>query len=303
MDKLDSMQAFVAVARAGGFSAAARELGLPTPTVSRRVAELEAALGARLFERTTRQVALTAAAQPYFVACQRLLDDLREADAAIAGEHSTPKGELCVTAPVGFGRQHLQPVALDFLREYPEVDLKLQLVDRVVNLLDEHVDLAVRISALPDSNLVARTLGEIRMVILAAPAYLERHGTPRHPRELAEHACIAWASLGPFKAWLCCEGGVESMFPIRVRLNTTLPESAVDAAVAGLGLVQATSYQAAAAVRAGLLVPVLREFEAAATPVSLVYPSSRLVPQKLRAFLDWAGPRLSERLRLVAEVL
>lgn len=303
MDKLDSMQAFVAVARAGGFSAAARELGLPTPTVSRRVAELEAALGVRLFERTTRQVVLTDAAQPYFSTCQRLLDDLREADAVVTGEHRVPKGELSITAPIGFGRQHLQPVALDFLREYPRVDLRLQLVDRVVNLLDEHIDVAVRISALPDSSLVARTLGEIRMVILASPDYLGRCGTPAHPRDLAAHACIAWTSLGPFKSWLCRDAGVEAMFPIGVRLATTMPESAVDAAVAGLGLVQVASYQAEAAVRAGQLVPVLREFEAAPTPVNLVHPSNRLVPQKLRAFLDWAGPRLSKRLRAVAEVL
>ncbi|RTL18906.1 MAG: LysR family transcriptional regulator [Burkholderiales bacterium] len=303
MDKLDSMQAFVAVAKTGGFSAAARALGLPTPTVSRRVAELEAALGVRLFERTTRQVVLTATALPYFTACQRMLDDLRDADAAVAGEHRMPKGELSITAPVGFGRQHLQPVALDFLHQYPEVALRLQLVDRVVNLLDEQIDLAVRISALPDSSLVARPLGEIRMVILAAPSYVARHGSPSHPRELANHDCIAWASLGPFKSWLCADAGAEAMFPIRIRLSTTLPESAIDAAIAGVGLVQATSYQAAAAVRSGQLLPVLREFEAAPTPVSLVYPSSRLVPQKLRAFVDFAAPRLGEQLRLVSQVL
>jgi DNA-binding transcriptional LysR family regulator len=285
VDKLESIQVFVAVAKSGGFSSAARALGVPVPTVSRRIAELETALGARLFERSTRQVSLTTEAQSYFTACQRLLDDLKEADAAISGEHKAARGELAVTAPVGFGHHHVNPIALEFLEAFPEVDLRLLMVDRVVNLLEEKIDLAVRISPLPDSSMVAR------------------HGVPKHPNELENFNCISWASLGPFKTWLFKEGDAETMFPIRVRLTSTLPESALQAAVAGLGLVQLTSYVAAEAVRAGQLVPVLRDFEAAPTPVSLVYPSGRLAPQKLRAFLDFAAPRLTERLRSVAEIL
>jgi len=303
MDKLESMQAFVAVARAGGFSAAARELGVPVPTLSRRVADLEAALGVRLFERSTRQVVLTDQAQAYFTACRQMLDDLREADEVVSGEHLLPKGDLSITAPVGFGRMHLQPIAFEFLREYSQVNLRLQLVDRLVNLLDEQVDAAVRISALPDSSMTARHLGEVRMVVCASRRYLDQHGTPQHPSQLIDHSCIAWASLGPLKSWLFREGEQETMFPIRTRLTVTLPESAVDAAIDGFGLTQVTSYQAAAAVRSGYLVPVLREFEAAPTPVSLVYPSGRAATGKLRTFLEFCGPRLSEVLKSVREVL
>ena len=297
MDKLESVQVFVAVAREGGFSAASRALGLPLATVSRKVADLEESLGVRLFERSTRQVVLTDAAQPYFDACRRLLDDLRDADEMVSGEHLAPKGELTITAPVGFGRKHLQPVALEFLRDYPQIDLRLLLVDRVVNLVEEHVDVALRIGALPDSSLVARPLGHIKMmVVVASPGYLQGAGEPAHPSELPRHPCILWASLGARRAWQFRVEGLESMFPIGVRLTTTLPESAVEAAQTGLGITQVTSYQAADAARAGTLVSVLRAFESAPTPVSLVHPSNRRVPLKLRSFLDYAAPRLSQRL-------
>lgn len=301
MDKLESIRVFVAVARAGGFSAASRVLGLPLATVSRKVAELEESLAVRLFERTTRQVVLTEAAKDYFDACQRLMDDLRDADDTMTGEYRMPKGEVTLTAPTGFGRQHLQPVLIEFLREFPEITMRVLLVDRLVNLLDERVDVAVRINNLPDSSLVARRVGEIRMVVCGGPGYLQARGVPQHPAALVDHACIAWASLGPLKAWRFSDEGVETMFPVPVRLTATLPETVVAAAVADLGLAQITSYKAEAAVRAGQLVPVLREFEAAPTAINLVHLSKRRVPLKLRAFLDFAAPRLQERLRIVAQ--
>ncbi len=300
MDKLESVRVFVAVARAGGFSAASRALGLPLATVSRKVAELEESLGVRLFERSTRQVVLTDLACGYFEACQRLLDDLRDADDTVMGEYLQPKGELTVTAPSGFGRQHLQPVLIDFMRDFPEVTMRVLLIDRLVNLLEEHVDVAVRINNLPDSSLVARRVGEIGMVVCGSPDYLNAKGVPNHPADLTDHACISWASLGPQKAWLFSDGGVETLFPVPIRLTATLPDMVVAAAVANHGLAQVTTYQAEAAVRAGQLVPVLREFEAAPTAVHLVHPSSRRVPLKLRAFLDFAAPRLQERLQAVA---
>lgn len=302
MDKLDSIRVFVAVARAGGFSAASRALGLPVATVSRKVADLEQSLGVRLFERSTRQVVLTDVARDYFESCQRLIDDLRDADDTVMGEYRLPKGELTVTAPTGFGRQHLQPVLIDFMREFPEVTMRVLLVDRLVNLLDEHVDVAVRINNLPDSSLVARRVGEIRMVVCGSPAYLATKGVPTHPAELSEHTCISWASLGPQKAWLFSESGSETLFPVSIRLTATLPDIVVAAAVADLGLAQITSYQAETAVRAGQLVRVLQEFEAMPTAVHLVHPSNRRVPLKLRAFLDFAAPRLEERLQRVAQV-
>ena len=299
MDRFEALRAFVAVARSGGFSAAGRELGVPLPTVSRRVIELEQALGARLFHRTTRRVTLTEQGREFLVACQRVLEDLRDAEDALGGEYRTPKGDLSVTAPVGFGRLHLQPVALEFLAAYPEVNLRLLLIDRVVNLLEEHIDVALRIADLPDSSLVARPLGTIRVLVCASPEYIRRCGEPRHPRELSDHDCIAWSTLLPVNSWWFREHGADLTFPIRVRLSTTIAESALIAAESGLGLLQTTDYQAALALREGRLQRVLREYECEPTQVSLVYPSSRLVPLKLRAFLDFVTPRLAERVQQI----
>jgi DNA-binding transcriptional LysR family regulator len=303
MNRFRGISAFVAVARAGGFSAAARELGIPLPTVSRRVADLEHELGVRLFHRSTRRVELTVQGQTFYASCRRLLDDLRDAEASITGEYRTPKGELTVTAPVGFGRMHLQPIALEFLRAYPEINLRLLLVDRVVNLLEEHVDAALRIAELPDSSLIARPLGHIRMVVCASPDYCREHGMPQHPSELVAHECIAWSALGAANAWRFREQGEERAFPIRVRLTTTIAESATDAAAAGLGLAQITSNQAEHGIRAGTLQLVLRDYECAPTPVSLVHASQRMVPLKLRALFDYTVPRLAERLSAIAAVL
>ena len=301
MDRLESMTAFVGVARAGGFSAASRELGIPLATLSRRVAELESALGVRLLHRSTRQVVVTDAGRAFFAACQRALDDLRDAEDAVASEYRTPRGELSITAPIAFGRLHLQPVALDFLTAYPQINLRLQLIDRILNIADEHIDVALRIAHLPDSSLTARTLGSTRLVVCGSPAYLKSHGAPQRPTDLMQHDCVAWATLGPRDTWwFRSDSGTDEQQPIRTRLATTLAESALDAAVAGIGLVQATSYQASQAIASGHLVVLLRKFECAATPVSLVYVKDRLVPLKLRTFIDFVTPRLTERLRAIA---
>jgi DNA-binding transcriptional LysR family regulator len=300
MDRLESMAAFVSVARAGGFSAASRELGIPLATISRRVGELESALGVRLLRRSTRQVVVTEAGRRFFAACQRALEDLRDAEEAVSSEYRTPRGELLITAPIAFGRLHLQPVALEFLAAHPQINLRMQLVDRIVNIADEHIDTALRIAHLPDSSLIARTLGSIRVVVCASPAYLKLHGAPQRPEDLMQHDCIAWSILGPRDTWHFQDSGRELQYPIRTRLATTLAESAVDAAAAGLGLVQTTSYQASQAISDGRLVVVLRKFECAVTPVSLVYARDRLLPLRLRAFIDFAAPRMTERLRTIA---
>ena len=295
------MSSFVAVVQARGFSAAGRTLGIPLPTISRRVGELEAELGVRLLHRTTRRVELTQLGGGFYAACRRLLEDLKDAEEAVTGEYRTPTGDLTITAPTGFGRMHLQPVALEFLGAYPAINLRLQLVDRVVNLIDEHVDAAVRIAELADSTLIARALGAIQIIVCASPDYLKRRGTPTTPRDLARHECIAWATLLPLNSWWFRENGEDRTFPIHVRMSTTVAESALAAAEAGLGLAQTTSYQAEAAIKAGRLVRVLTDFECAPTPVNLVYASNRLVPLKLRAFIDFAVPRLTQRLRAVTE--
>ena len=301
MDRFEAMSAFVAVAKAGSFSAAARELGIPIATMSRRVADLEAELKARLLRRSTRRLSLTDQGQIFYEACTRILDDVKDAEKSVTGEYLAAKGDLTVTAPGGFGRMHLQPIVIEFLAAYPDINLRLMLVDRVVNLVEERVDAAVRIAELGDSGLIARSLGHVRMVLCASPAYLARRGVPQHPKDLAKHDCIAWLALGPQHAWWFRELGTDQSFPIHVRMTTTIAESAVAAAEAGLGITQLTSYQAEQGVRDRRLVVLLNEFECQTTPVNLVYASNRLLPVKLRAFIDFAVPRLKERLRSVEE--
>lgn len=303
MDRLAGIDAFVAVAGAGGFSAAARATGTPIATLSRRVADLEADLGTRLLRRSTREVVVTDAGQAYLATCRRVLDDLRDADDAVRGAQRSPRGELQLTAPVAFGRLHVQPVAHEFLSIYPEVTLRLLLVDRVVSLVDEHVDLAVRIAELPDGNLVARSLGSAHVVVCASPAYLAARGTPAHPDELVRHDCIVWSGLGSRDSWWFRVDGVERQRPVRTRLATTTAESALDAACAGLGLVQTTAYQAHDALRDGRLVLVLHDYACEPLPASLVYPRERLLPLKVRAFIDFAAPRLAQRLAGVAATM
>lgn len=307
MDRFDAISAFVAVARSGGFSAASRALGTPVANVSRKVALLEDALGVRLFVRTTRHVALTEGGRRYFEACSRVIDALRDADEEVTGEYRQPKGDLVITAPLGFGQQHLQPVMHEFLRAYSQVNVHLQLADRVLPLVEEHVDCAVRIGNLADSSLVARELGTIRIVVCAAPAYLQARGTPLDPSNLAELDCITWTGLGPHKTWALTERRegrtTEIQVPVRARASTTTPESALQAAVAGLGLVQATSYQVAPHVAAGRLVPVLADHDSDPYPVNLVYPSKRLIPLKLQALVDFATPRLRQRLAEIETVM
>jgi len=303
MDRLEGMAALVSVVKAGGFSAAARETGVPLATLSRRVADLEADLGVRLLRRSTRQIALTETGQSYFQTCQRVLDDIRDAEETLKGEYRTPKGDLTLTAPMGFGRLHLQPVVMEFLRAYPAINTRLILADRMVDFIEEQIDLALRIAELADSALIARTVGTIRMVVSASPEYLVRFGTPNHPSDLAQHDCIAWSSLGPLNTWWFREANTDCTFPIRTRFSTSSAESAIDAALNGLGLAQTTSYQAERGVRDGGLTIVLKDFECAPTPVSLVHAGNRSVPLKLRAFLDFAVPRLSERLKEIERAI
>ena len=300
MDRFDAITTFMAVARSGGFSAASRALGTPVATVSRKVALLEESLGVRLFVRTTRHVALTEAGQRYSSACSRVIDALRDADEEVTGEYRQPKGDLVITAPLGFGQQHLQPVVHEFLRAFPQVNVHLQLDDRVLPLIEEHVDCALRIGILADSSLVAREVGSTRIVVCAAPAYLEARGMPTDLSALSGHDCITWTGLGQSRVWTMTQhkdgAFVEQRVPVHARVSTTTPESAVQAAIAGLGLVQATSYQVAPHVASGKLVPVLVSNQGAPLPVSLVHPGKRLIPLKLRALLDFAAPRLHQRL-------
>ena len=221
---------------------------------------------------------LTEIGQNFFATCERILEELKEAEEAATGEYRAPKGVLTITAPVGFGRLYLQPVTHEFLTAFPDINLKLLLVDRVVHLIEENIDLALRISELPDSSLIARSLGHVQMVVSASPAYLERHGVPRTPSDLMRHDCIAWSSVEPLNSWWFRDAARDRTFPVRTRLSTTSADSAVSAAHAGVGLVQTTSYQAEPGLRDGRLALVLRSFECAPTPVSLVYARQAPTP-------------------------
>jgi DNA-binding transcriptional LysR family regulator len=297
MDRFESMSAFVAVVEAGGFSAAARQLGMPVATVSRKVSELESFLKATLINRSTRRMALTQSGQAFYESSRRLLEDLGEAERAAAGEYRAPRGELVITAPIVFGRLHVVPVVVQFLKEYPDVNVHLLLDDQIVNLMEEQVDLAVRISELPDSSMMAARIATIRPVICASPAYLSEHGTPRHPDELAGHDCILRIRRPAQDAWPFRIDGPVKMIPVRRRLVATTAEASIEAALAGAGLAKVFCYQIAEAERQGRLVSVLRAFEPEPMPLSLVHAGGRIVPMKLRAFLDFALPRLKQRLQ------
>lgn len=296
MDRLDAMAVLLAVVDEGNLSAAARKLRSPLATVSRKVSELEAHLRTKLLVRSSRRVSLTEAGRAYVEASRRILEQVSEAERTAAGEYAAPKGELTVTAPVVFGRLHVLPVVVDFLKAYPEIDLRLMLADRVVNIVDSHVDLAVRIGALPDSGLHASRLGAIRRVMCASPAYLAERGRPLRPEELEGHACITFEGLSAVRAYRFRTPRGEISVPIHSRLTVNTAEAAIDAAIAGLGLTRVLSYQIVAAERAGLIETVLRDYEPEPWPVHLVYLGQGLLPLKLRAFLDFAAPRLKARL-------
>ena len=293
MDRLASMSVFVAVATAGSFSGASRELRMPLPTVSRKISELESHLDAKLLVRSTRKLVLTDVGESYLLACRRILEEVAEAERGATGEYNAPHGELLVTAPVVFGRLHVLPVAAEFLAAHPEVDLRLVLTDRPLSLIDEHLDLAVRIGELPDSSLVATRVGQTRTVVCASPGYLKKHGTPKSLAALAEHDCITFAALGGADEWRFRNG--ESV-RVHSRLVANTAEAAVDGALCGVGLARVLAYQIAASVKARKLAIVLDKFEPAPAPVSLLYVRERRLTGKLRAFLDFIAPRLRARL-------
>ncbi len=296
MDRLDAMAVLLRVVEEGGLSAAGRKLGVPLTTVSRTISNLEARLGARLLLRSNRSATLTEAGQSYVAACRRILDDVAEAELAASGAFTTARGELTITAPIVFGRLHVLPVVTAFLQSFPDVDVRLTLADRLLHLQDDHVDLALRIGALPDSGLMAVRLGAVRRVVCASPDYLAAQGTPLEPDDLSGHRCITFVGLDSPDRWSFRVGGRDRTVPVRSRLAVNTAEAAVDAAVAGVGLTRVLSYQVAVARTAGRLETVLEAFEPAPAPVSLVFVGQGPLPRKTRAFLDFAGPRLRERL-------
>jgi DNA-binding transcriptional LysR family regulator len=293
------MSVLLAVVEAGSLTAASRRLGSPLATVSRKVMELEARLKTRLLIRSSRRVTLTEAGRSYVAACRRILDDVGEAERAAAGEYSAPKGDLVITAPIVFGRLHVLPVVGDFLKAYPDISVRLMLADRIVNMMEEQIDIALRIGALPDSSLIATKVGAIRRVVCASPGYLAARGTPARPSDLLAHDCITFEGLMSPLEWTFRIDKANTPVAIRSRLVVNTAEAAIDAAIAGLGITRVLSYQVEAARRAGQLVLMLEAFEPPPSPVNLVHAGQGLLPLKTRAFLDFASQRLRARIAAI----
>jgi len=287
VDKLAAMRAFVTIVDRGSLSGAALTLGRSLPTMVRMLADLERSLGVVLLRRTTRRMSLTPEGRVYLERCRRILADVAETEDVVGAARGEPRGRLRVTAPVLFGQMHVAPAVTAFLAEHPAVDIELLLVDRVLDLVEDGIDAAVRIARLPDSTAIAIAVGTMRRVICASPSLLRRVGTPRHPKDLSERPCVRLQGLAPNAEWHFEDAGRPVVVPVAGPLTTNHSAAAVTACVAGLGFGVFLSYQVASEVRAGRLRVVLPRYEPPPLPVSLVYPEARLVFPRLRVFLDW----------------
>jgi len=301
MDRIESVAIFVEVAERRSFAAAARRLARSAAAVTRAVGELETRLGVRLLNRTTRAVSLTEAGDRFLAGARRVLADFEEIERAAAGEGAAPRGELRITAPILFGRLHALPIVTEFLDRFAEVSVALSLIDRPVDLVEEGLDVAVRIGALAESSAVATRVGTVRRIVVASPGYVTQHGTPLSPGALGAHAVIAFS--GGADHWVFRNEQRETSIAIRPRLAVTTAAAALDAVGAGFGIARVLSYQAAADISRGSLLRLLAPYEGDELPIHLLYPGGRHPPPKLRAFLDFAKPRLRRRCQAVARAI
>lgn len=293
MDKLRAMQTFVKVVDEGSLTAAASALHTSLPAVVRTLAALEAELQVRLLNRTTRRQSLTDEGRTYLDSCRRILATIDEAEAVLSARHVEPSGQLVLTAPVLFGQMHVAPAVTRFVAQYPQMRCSVVLLDRVTNLLEEGFDLGIRLGNLEDSSLVARNIGHIRRVAVASPAFLRRHGTPKHPRELKDANCVRVMSgpptWGPFH-----EGGKTFRVAVSGNLEFNHVKPAVDACADGAGFGMFFSYQVAPLIAEKRLKVVLEKFEPPPRPINVVYPHARLLPARTRVFIDWITQELHE---------
>lgn len=296
MDRFHELQAFVAVADAGSFTKAGEKLRISPPAVTRTISSLEDRIGARLFNRTTRSLSLTEPGARFLENARRVLADLDNAEMDAAGESGMPTGHLTIGASVTFGRAVLAPLMTPFLKMHPRITASIVLQDRVTDLVGDGIDIAIRISNLPDSSLVAKRLGEVRRVLVASPSYLAKRGAPTHPRDLKLHSIIAFTGLMQSREWRFLDGNGTGSVQLSPTLEINDAVAAIAAAEAGDGITIALSYMVAEAIAAGTLMPVLDAFTPSAVPVHLVYPQTTIVAPKVRAFVDFAAPRLKKRL-------
>ncbi|MBL8414641.1 MAG: LysR family transcriptional regulator [Propionivibrio sp.] len=292
MDKLQQIRILVAVVDCNGFAGAARKLKVSPPVVTRAINDLENELAVRLLTRTTRVVLVTEPGARYVEDCRRILAELSEADESVRGLHGAPSGRLALTAPVLFGALFVTPIVAEYLQRYPEVTASCLFLDRLVNLLDEGMDVAVRIGDLPDSSMQAIRVGQVRRVICAAPAYLERRGVPKSPGDLVGHDIVVASAVTPSSDWKFVDKGTTYGIKLAPRLTTSTNDSAIAAALGGLGLTRLMSYQVADRVRSGELKIVLSDYEPAMLPVHVLHREGRHAAHRVRTFLDLAIDRL-----------
>lgn len=291
MDKLKAMTTAIAIADAGSLTAAAEALDTSLPAVVRTLAMLERHLGVRLFNRTTRRVSITDEGRGYIEDCRRVLAAVSDSEAALTRDAIEPTGQLNVTASVLFGQRYVAPEVMRFVKRYPGVRVNLQLHDRVVNLLEENMDVGIRIGTLEDQSLVAQGLGQVRRVVVASPAYLAQHGIPQHPRDLLQHNCIRFN--GNSAAWWSFrDQGRTFTVPVTGNLEFNQVWPAAEACLADMGVGMFISYQVADALAQGQLQIILADYEAAPRPVHLVYPHARLLPARTKVFIEWLKQNL-----------
>lgn len=292
MDRLHLMTVYVAVAEEEGFAAAARRLGMSPPAVTRAISALEDRLGVKLLQRTTRHVRVTEAGERYLDDARRVIAAADEADEAAVGINAQPRGHMTVTAPVLFGRMYVMPGIVDYLRQHPETSVSALFLDRVVNMLEEGVDVGIRIGELSDSSYRALRVGHVRRVICAAPSYLKRHGIPQTPQDLRQHQVIVASSLSQNIEWRFVDQGEPLSVRIKPRLTVSSNDGAIEAASLGLGVTRLMSYQVAPMLAAGKLKVVLSEFESPRVPIHIIHREGRHASAKMRAFIDLMAERL-----------
>ncbi len=302
MGRFEAMRTLVAAVDEGSLSGASRALGLPLPTVSRRVSDLETQLGTQLVVRTSRRLLLTETGAAYVAAVRRVLEEVEAAEKVASGEYRTPRGTLIVTAPRTFGRLHVAPAVHAFLRSFAEVYVRLVLSDSVIDIVGNQIDAAIRIGDLPASSLKAKRLGHVRWVVCASPDYLREHGVPRDPSDLDQHDCIAFEGLDPDRDWPFTTPDGRTIVTVRPRYSVNASEAVIAAAADGLGLACVMSYQAADSFRDGTLVRVLASWAPPPVPVQVVYADRQSQPMKLRAFIEDVSPRIEHRLRSIADL-
>lgn len=288
MDRLYAMNIFLAVVDQGGFASASRKLQISPPVVTRAISELESSLGVRLLSRTTRVVRVTEVGARYADDCRRILADVAETERSATGTHAAPRGRLVITSPVLFGAMFVTPIVTAYLRHYPETEVECRFLDRVVNMMEEGVDIAVRIGTLPDSSYQAIKVGEVRQVVCASPEYLAARGIPGTPTQLEAHDIIAASGLTPTSDWRFEHNGKPLTARVRPRMTSTSNDAAIAAAVNGFGITRVISYMVSPHLVAGSLKTVLTQFEPARLPINVVHHEGRRSAPKVRAFIDLA---------------